>query len=290
MYRLAIVCLLLALFAPLWGIEEEEAVPAGNYAVSPRTQVGPLISFGQTLIGQNAFFPQVYSFFQQGPHNYSSVIAPSAIYGIRDDLALFLFAPISLRNRGGPFHSSGMNDTLLQVEYGYYSLSRKEYSLQGTVLAAVQFPTGSSSKQPPTGAGWFSYFLGTTFAYLSDTWYAFVSPGVNIPTARHGTKEGVSYLYQWGIARYIAALSPQGWVFNLMVEFDGTYNQRSKVGGSTNPNSGGNVLFITPSICLASETLFIQFGVGWPAIQQLNGHQTRIAYAIASNVGAGIQF
>ena len=115
---------------------------------------------------------------------------------------------------------------LLQLEYGFFDKRSLDYTMQASVVANVQFPTGSSKKNPPTGRGAFGYFLGTTFAYLSYNWYAFISPGVNLTTSRHGTKQGNSYLYQWGFARYIEQLSPKGWIFDLMIEFDGNYNKK----------------------------------------------------------------
>ena len=77
---------------------------------------------------------------------------------------------------------------------------------------------------------------------MSYDWYAFVSPGANFSTSHHGTKVGNSYLYQWGFARYIKALSPPGCIFDLMIEFDGTYSQKNRRFAAEEPDSGGNVL------------------------------------------------
>ena len=95
------------------------------------------------------------------------------IYGILDELSVALFVPFTPKSRSGSSYSSGIEDMILQFEYGFYSKIQKDYTLQASVVGNMQFPTGSSSKNPPTGTGAFSYLLGATFAYLSFNWYAF---------------------------------------------------------------------------------------------------------------------
>jgi hypothetical protein len=228
--------------------------------------------------------------FTREHDGYANLIEPNVVYGILDDLSVFLTVPINLRSRSGSSHSSGIEDISLQLEYGFCSKTCLDYTLQATLVANVQFPSGSSSKDPPTGAGSFSYFLGTTFAYTSYNWYAFVSPGVDLTTTHHRTKFGNSYLYQWGFARYIKQLSPRGWIFDLMIEFDGTYSEKDKIHGSTDPNSGGNSIFVTPSIWLSSKRWILQWGMGFPIVQNLNGRQEKIKYLIAFNLGIAVRF
>ncbi len=270
--------------------KDEDLLPLGNFSVPLVTQISPLISFGQLLIGKNALLHQLTGIYAQGHDNYDDVIAPNVIYGIRDDLSVFFSLPFTPRSRSGSSHSSGIEDIFLQGEYGFYNKTRADYTLQATVLANVQFPTGSSSKNPPTGHGSFGYFLGTTYAYTSFNWYAFISPGVNLTTTHHGTKFGNSYLYQWGFARCIKQLSPRGWIFDLMIEFDGTYAEKNKIRGITDLNSGGNVIFVTPSIWLSSKRWIFQWGIGFPLVQNLNGHQDKLKYSIDYNLGIAAQF
>jgi hypothetical protein len=145
-------------------------------------------------------------------------------------------------------------------------------------------------KNPPTGNGWFSYFLGTTFVFMSYDWYAFLSPGAYFPTSHHGSKVGNSYLYQWGFARYIKALSPPGCIFDLMIEFDGTYSQKDRGSHGKNLDTGGNVLLATPSFWLSSTSWLIQSGISFPIFQNLNGNQDKLEYDISYVAGLVLQF
>lgn len=276
----------------LFGSENEHVkpLPIGNFSVPVMTQIAPLISFGQLLIGKQALLPEVSGLYTRGHENYSNTIAPNVIYGIRDDLSVFFVVPFDAKSRSGASHSSGIEDIFLQMEYGFYNKTCSDYTLQATLVGNVQFPTGSSSKKPRTGNGSFTYFLGTTFAYLSRNWYAFASPGVNLTTTHHRTKFGNSYLYQWGFARYIKQLSPPGWIFDFMVEFDGTYAEKDKIHGVFDPNTGGNLIFVTPSIWLSSKRWLLQWGVGCPLLQDLNGKQNKLKYLIAYTLGIAFQF
>lgn len=275
----------------LYGVENKniKPLPIGNFSVPIVTQIAPLISFGQLLIDKEALLPQLSGFFAQGDDSYSNTVMPNIIYGIRDDFAIFFDIPINPKSRSGASHSSGIEDIFLQMEYGFYNKTSVDSSLTATIVGNVQFPTGSSKKNPRLGNGWFTYFLGTTLSYLSQNWYAFVSPGVDLPMAHHGIRFGNSYLYQWGFARYIKLLSPPGWIFDVMVEFDGAYVEKETRHGVKNPNSGGNTIIVTPSIWLSSKRYIIQFGIGFPVIQDLHGEQDRIDYLPAFTLGVAFQ-
>ena len=85
----------------LFGHEEEKAEPLliGNFSVPLVTQISPLISFGQLLIGEKALLPQVTGAYALGHNSYADVIAPNVTYGIRDDLSVFFSFP-SLQKAG----------------------------------------------------------------------------------------------------------------------------------------------------------------------------------------------
>jgi len=269
---------------------KKEPLPIGNFSVPFTSQIAPLISFGQLLVEKKALLPQLSGENIRGHESKFNAIAPSFIYGIQDNISIFFFVPITFKNKLGSSKSSGIGDIFLQLEYGFYDKQYLDYKLQATILGNMTFPTGSSSKNPPTGTGSFSYFFGATYSFLSFNWYAFVSSGFNITTTHNKTKFGNSYLYQCGFARYIKKLSPKECVFDLMIEFDGTFLKKDKIKGISNPNSGGNVIFMTPSIYLASKQWILQGGVGFPILQNLNGYQDKIRYSIDYCLDVTIQF
>ncbi len=96
-------------------------------------------------------------------------------------------------------------------------------------------------------------------------------------------KAGNEYLYQAGIGRNIYTIDSE-WIFAWLVEANGLYTEKVRFKGRTDPDSGGNLLLVAPSLWISSEQITLQFGVGLPVAQHLFGNQTKNKYVLASNV------
>ncbi len=101
-------------------------------------------------------------------------------------------------------------------------------------------------------------------------------------TSYHGTQFGNQYQYECGIGKCFWA--PPGWIFAWMLELDGVYAGKNKINGWRDRNSGGNTIYITPSIWISNEKLVLQLGIG-PEFQELNGHQPKQYYSADLNLG-----
>ncbi len=279
---------LLALLFCLRCEAKEEAAPPdiGNFALPASQQLGPLVSFGQNILLQNQVQLFLFADDYAGVNKHSIDLIPSVLYGITDNLSLFLNMPYAASYEQGSNKSTGFEDAFVQLEYAFYNGSTSCFADQATVVANVTVPTGSIQKNPSTGVGSPSFFLGTTFSRTFVDWYYFVSPGATFTTAKTGTKFGNSYLYQGGFGRNIANIN--GWLLAWMLEGDGTYTQKDRVQGSLDPNSGGNVIYLTPSFWASTKKLLFQLGAGWAVAQRLNGSQPQNTYLLAANLGWGI--
>ncbi|KTD71733.1 hypothetical protein Lste_0018 [Legionella steelei] len=71
----------------------------------------------------------------------------------------------------------------------------------------------------------------------------------------------------------------------LLTLRDGQYSQRNKINGGIDFNSGGNVVYVTPSLWVSSKKLIVQLGVGLPVTQNLYGNQTKDSYLLVANLG-----
>ncbi len=260
-----------------------EPVALGNFSLPISQQPGPLVSFAENIIdkGQAQLFVFADAFI--GKNSYLTDVIPSILYGIRDDLSFFFNVPFSPGNKDKDHHSSGLEDIFAQLEYAFYTKKSSHTVDQATLVANVTFPTGSSSKIPPTGFGSSSFFIGATFNHTAIDWFFFTSPGAILTTSKHGTKFGDILLYEFGFGRNIP--SPSGWLFAWMVEFDGLYSWKNKIKGTIDPNSGGNLIYITPSIWISSNRIILQLGAGYPIVQHLFGHQSKKFLSFVSNFG-----
>lgn len=263
--------------------EIEKPLKIGNLIMPPSQQPSPLLSFGQNIIDAKQMQGLLLVTDFHGKNQYFITLIPSILYAFTDDFSLFVSIPIDARNRQDCFHSSGGGDVFIQLEYAYYTKIDYTYINQATILGNVSIPTGSAKKNPPTGFGANSFFVGTTLSRMEFYWFYFVSTGAIFNCSNHLDKLGNSYLYQGGIGRHI--FNTKDWLFAWMVEINGVYSWQNKVNGVIDPNSGGNTVYATPSLWISSENLTFQLGVGFPFLQSLRGKQNKNDYLLALNLG-----
>ena len=254
----------------------------GNFVLPASQQPGGIFCFGGNIIDQGE--TQLYFFADDfiGKNKRTIELIPSLLYGITDDFSISLNFPFAPSLKDKPYKSSGLQDYFVQLEYAFYNKSTTTYVDQATVLGNVTFPTGSIQKNPPTGFGSSSLFLGFTYSRLLVDWLFFTSQGAVFTSSRNGTKAGEQYLYQFGIGKNIP--SPSGWTYAWLTELDGQYTKKNRIHGILDNNTGGNFIYVTPSLWVSSKNLIVQFGVSFPVNQSLFGHQRKFDYVINLNL------
>jgi len=260
--------------------KEEEPPKIGNFALPTSQQPGPLVSFGQNIIDQNQTVFVLYADDFIGSKKRTADVLPGVLYGVRDDLSVFFNVPFAANYKDGRTHSSGLEDIFVQLEYAFYSTKTSTHTNQATVVGYATAPSGSTKKQPATGLGSSSFFLGATFNRMYTDWLFFTSHGVLLTTSFDRTKFGNEFLYQAGIGRNILTIDSE-WIFAWLIEADGQYTEKSKIKGRTDPDSGGNVVYMIPSLFVSSKKFLIQVGIGLPVAQHLFGSQKKNNYVLA---------
>jgi len=224
-----------------------------------------------------------------GPDNSMIMVIPTILYGIRDDFSLYVQLPImaKLQQRGMVAH--GVQDLLAQLEWSFVDKVKIDTTTQMTAVFNMTFPTGefvSSGSLSPRVHGSFgspTFFLGLTAEYFTTSWYPFVSAGAKLTTSSNNVKLGNQFLYQCGLSRNICAKADK-YILNWMVEFDGVYGQRDLIGQVINPNTGGNQIFLGPSLWFSTPHFSLQFGVSGVVYQHLFGNQLKDSYFISLDI------
>lgn len=253
----------------------------GNFSLPTSQQPAALFGFGGNIIDKGEV--QLYFFADEfiGKKKVVMDLIPSVLFGITDDWSIFFNFPFTPEMRDGDNRSSGLEDFFIQLEYAFYNKSTYCYVDQATVVTNITVPTGSTKDNPPTGFGSPSLFLGGTYYRTTVEWVLFTSQGAVLTTSENRTKFGDQFLYQFGVSRYIP--SPEGWIYALMLELDGMYSKKNRIKGDIDPNSGGNVFYVTPSVWISSKDMLLQFGVSLPLNQNLFGDQRKVDYAFNLN-------
>jgi hypothetical protein len=262
----------------------EDPSKKGNFALPTSQQPGPLMGLGQNVIDKNQIQTFLFADDFIGVKKHAADLTPSLLYGITNDLSVFFQFPTAISFRDGMTRSSGFEDMSLQLEYAYINNKKSTYVDQATLIANVSLPTGSAKKQPNTGLGSPAFLLGGTFSRMYSDWFAFTSPGVILTTSHHRTKFGNQFLYQAGFGRNILSITSE-WILAWMIEATGQYTQKDKIMGVTEQNSGGNVIYVTPSLWISSRHIILQLGAGVAASQNLFGKQKKNKYLIVANLG-----
>lgn len=262
--------------------EEKKPPKIGNLALPPSQQPSALFGFGGNIVdmGEIQFFFFADGFV--GKHKTVIDLIPSVLFGVTDSLSLFFNFPFTPRYKNDSDTSNGLLDFFIQLEYAFYNNSTAFYNDQATIVSNITFPTGSSHKKPPTGFGAPSLFIGATYYRLMTDWFGFAAPGAVLTSSNHGTKFGEQFLYQCGFGRNIP--SPTGWIYAWMIEIDGQYNKKDRINGVLAADSGGNVIYVTPSLWVSSKEFLLQFGASFPVNRNLFGDQRKCNYALNLNV------
>ncbi len=266
------------------GLEEKAEPPKiGNFALPTSQQPGALVGFGENIIDKGEVQLFLFADRYAGRHKVSTDLFPSVLVGVTDQCSLFFNAPYTPELKDGRERSCGAEDFFIQFEYAFYNKSTLTYTNQATLVANVTAPTGSARKAPPTGFGASSFFLGATYNKMWVDWFLFTQYGAVLTTSDRSTKFGNQFLYQFGFGRNMP--SPEGWILAWIVEVDGQYNQKNRMKGHVDADSGGNFIFVTPSIWVSSQHFIFQFGVGFPIAENLFGKQYTFDYALNLNIG-----
>lgn len=260
----------------------EKPPKVGNFSLPISQQPAALFGFGGNIIDKNEV--QLYFFADEftGKERLITDLIPGILFGINESWSIFFNFPFTPIMKDDGYKSRGLEDFFIQLEYAFYNKDTFMYSDQATIVTNITFPTGSIKKNPATGFGAPSFFLGATYYHTKVDWFAFTNQGAVLTTSNNRTKVGDQFLYQFGIGKNIP--SAVGTIYAWMVEVDGQYSRKNRVKGKIDRNSGGNFIFVTPSIWFSTKELLMQFGVSFPVNQNLFGKQNKFQYALNFDV------
>ncbi len=259
----------------------------GIFALAGSQQPAAYFAFGETLVDKGLAQLFIFPTYLKAPEQHYFSFTASLLYGITDTTSVMLSVPYDVSLKSGNNRSSGWSDLAVQLEQSIYSTSNATSYQQATIVGIVTAPTGSFRSDPSTGLGAPSFFIGSTYNKSYVEWFWFVSPGATWIEANQNIQLGMQYLYQGGLGRNIKS-EPNHYIFAGMVELLGVYEKKDSVQGHYDPNSGGNLIFMAPSLLYSTPKWQLQWGVSIPIVQQWNGNQTPIDYFTTLTLGINL--
>jgi hypothetical protein len=258
--------------------KKDEPPRIGNFALPSSQQPSALFGFVPNIVDKGEVQAFLFADAFVGKEKLAVAPIPGVLLGLSEDCSIYYNFPIAVSFRDDGHHSAGLEDFFIKMGYAFYNKTTKHYEDQAALITSVSFPTGSVEKNPPTGFGSPSFFLGMTYYRTMVDWIFFTGHGALLTTSQYQTKIGDQFLYQYGFGRNIP--SPEGWIYAWMLEIDGQYGKKSRINGEIDPNSGGNFIYVTPSIWVSSKDIQFQFGISLPINQNLYGQQKKFDYAL----------
>jgi hypothetical protein len=79
----------------------------------------------------------------------------------------------------------------------------------------------------------------------------------------------------------------QLFTLDLVLELNGEWHDKQIVAGVTDPNSGGNVLYLSPGIRVSMGNFSGFASVGIPIVNEMNGLQSKPDYRVIAGIAAG---
>lgn len=235
-------------------------------------------------------------------HSTESVLHLSLMagYGLTEDLTLGLKLPYARVEGVKEAHadepddvhrhgdSSGIGDLTLFGQYRF--LNAKDY--QGSFLLGLKTPSGETTVrdienerfetefQPGSGS-WdpsvgmaFQKSFGKLTLYTSFL-YKFVTEGaqdVNLGDAFHYN----------AAAAY--SLPTGDFSCDLIFEINGESRKKQELSGLKDPNSGGNLILLSPGVRLGWKRLSATVSAGFPVLHELNGIQNEMNYTLLTSL------
>ena len=241
-------------------------------------------SFGQNIFDKNTFL--IYPFFSQCVgKNFSEVeLLPAFLYAFTDSFSLYVELPLILKDKSDGVTRRGIGNLFAQCEYALIEHSSLEAESLVTVVGGIEFPTTHLSVahdciQTDTNYTATGFFLGTTVSRLSEKLYVYASTGATFYMEKHGVRSGTSIAYEWGIGSNLGVT--KFFTFTGILEFSGIYTLKDSVNHCKDCDTGGNILFVGPSLSITGDWLVLTGGIQWPLIQSLNGEQDKTKYKSA---------
>ena len=208
-------------------------------------------------------------------------------YGLTSKLALFAVLPIINVNREfGDVSAAefGLGDAALFARYEVFRSDRPGRTLRIAPYAGARLPTGRDGK---TGDGSVDVFGGVIATFASTQWVLDTQLRYDFNREADGFERGDSTRFdtsfQYRLAPGRVTKDTNAFVFGVL-ELSANHYKHNRLGGVTDPNSGGFQLYLTSGLQYATRRWIADLGVKVPIVNDLNGTALEPDYSILTSI------
>ena len=231
------------------------------------------------------------------------------VYGLRARLSLVAVLPfvdkqLSLSGGASPSLTSGaggLGDALFLTKWRFFKRDQPLGTFQLATEVGVKAPTGAhdltdaeGQRLPAAlqrGSGSWDPLANLLMTYVPAAgrgrWTFTGDVGVRLTTEANTVEVGNQVGYDGMVKYRVHPVRHPGRDTFLLLELNGRWQDRARVGGGVASDSGGHVLYVSPGVqFLARRNLILEGGMQVPVVYDLNGTQL----APGTRVLAGIRY
>ncbi len=208
-------------------------------------------------------------------------------YGVTSKLAVFGVLPIvDVSSEFGSINASefGLGDAALFARYEVFRSDQAGRTIRISPYAGVRMPTGRDGK---TGDGSVDIFGGLIATIASTQWVLDSQLRYDFNREAEGFQRGDSTIietsFQYRLSPGKVTQETNAFVFGVL-ELSASHSDRNRLGGVSDPNSGGFQLFLTPGLQYSTRRWIADFGVKVPIINDLNGSALEPDYSVMASI------
>ena len=208
-------------------------------------------------------------------------------YGFSSKFAIFGVLPlVDISTEIGAASSSefGLGDAALFARYEVYRSDKPGRTIRIAPFAGVRLPTGRDGK---TGDGSTDVFGGLIATIASTQWVLDSQLRYDHNREANGFERGVSTSiessFQYRLSPGKITQETSAFVFGVL-ELSANYYERNRLGGVTDPNSGGFQVFLTPGLQYSARRWIADLGVKVPVLNDLNGTALETDYSLLASI------
>ncbi len=202
-------------------------------------------------------------------------LAQEFTYGLTRDLAFNLTIPFmreEVETAQGQEEKNGLGDPKLRLKWRFWDkdLPGVKYAVAGVLESTI--PTGEGEGR--LGRDKPSLLAGLAHGREGLFWYYFVDARYLYHVEDINTKPGDRLFLDaaYGIRPELRGLEETDIVY--FFELNYLHENRARVNGLLNPDSGGDFLFFSPEVLISpTNWIMLRGGVQIPILQSLNGQQ-----------------
>ena len=210
-------------------------------------------------------------------------------YGLTSKLAFFGVLPLVDVNTelGGVSTSEfGLGDAALFARYEVFRSDQAGRTIRIAPYAGVRLPTGREGK---TGDGSVDVFGGLIATIASTQWVLDSQLRFDQNRESDGFERGDSASFetsfQYRLSPGNVTQETNAFVFGVL-ELSANRNERNRLGGVVDLDSGGFQLYLTPGIQYLTRRWIADFGVKLPIVNDLNGTALEPDFTILVSIRA----